>query len=97
MPIYEYRCRSCGAEFEEWQKITDPAVQTCRSCGGTASRLISQSSFVLKGTGWYVTDYARKDSSSAPRPEPKPKSAETASSSAGEAAKPAGPSPSTTE
>lgn len=60
MPIYEYRCQSCGAEFEEWQKITDPAVAQCSACGGNASRLISRSTFILKGTGWYVTDYARK-------------------------------------
>lgn len=60
MPIYEYRCQSCGAEFEEWQKITDPAISQCGACGGKASRLISRSTFVLKGSGWYVTDYARK-------------------------------------
>ncbi|MBM4327507.1 MAG: zinc ribbon domain-containing protein [Deltaproteobacteria bacterium] len=61
MPIYEYFCQSCGCEFEEWQKITDLPVDKCRRCGGKASRLISRSSFVLKGTGWYVTDYGRKD------------------------------------
>ncbi len=64
MPVYEYRCRKCGAEFEEWQRITDSPVDKCKSCGGKASRLISQSSFVLKGTGWYVTDYGRKDQTS---------------------------------
>lgn len=65
MPIYEYCCQCCGAEFEEWQKITEPAITECKTCGGTASRLISRSTFVLKGTGWYVTDYARKGSSAA--------------------------------
>jgi len=62
MPIYEYRCQKCGKEFEEWQKFSDPPVDACPDCGGSASRLISHSTFVLKGTGWYVTDYGRKDS-----------------------------------
>lgn len=62
MPIYEYRCNKCGKEFEEWQKFSDPPVESCPECGGKSSRLISHSSFVLKGTGWYVTDYGRKDS-----------------------------------
>lgn len=64
MPIYEYRCSNCGRETEEWQKITDPSVGVCNACGGPTSRLISHSTFVLKGSGWYVTDYARKDGSS---------------------------------
>ena len=64
MPIYEYLCENCGREFEEWQKFSDPPVTTCNKCGGSTRRLISQSTFVLKGTGWYVTDYARKDKSS---------------------------------
>jgi putative FmdB family regulatory protein len=61
MPIYEYLCETCGREFEEWQRFSDAPVERC-SCGGRARRLISQSSFILKGTGWYVTDYGRKDS-----------------------------------
>lgn len=65
MPIYEYKCDDCQAEFEEWQKFSDPPVDKCPECGGKASRLISRSTFILKGTGWYVTDYARKDQSSA--------------------------------
>jgi putative FmdB family regulatory protein len=64
MPIYEYRCEKCGKEFEEWQKFSDPVTDKCPDCGGKSSRLISQSTFVLKGTGWYVTDYARKGSCS---------------------------------
>lgn len=81
MPIYEYRCRKCGHEFEEWQKITDPPVEKCTMCGGRASRLISQSSFILKGTGWYVTDYARKDGASCTPPPPKRESASESSGS----------------
>ncbi|MBI3073428.1 MAG: zinc ribbon domain-containing protein [Deltaproteobacteria bacterium] len=61
MPIYEYRCSECHAEFEVWQKISDKPVHKCAKCGSRkVSKLISQTSFQLKGTGWYVTDYAKK-------------------------------------
>jgi putative FmdB family regulatory protein len=62
MPIYEYLCESCGKEFEEWQKFSDPVVDTCPDCGGHSRRLISHSTFHLKGTGWYVTDYGKGSS-----------------------------------
>ncbi len=58
MPIYEYLCRKCG-EFETMQRITEAALEKCPTCDGKVRRLISQTSFQLKGTGWYVTDYAR--------------------------------------
>src|SRR5262245_42558696 len=58
MPIYEYRCEKCGV-FEETQRITDPALQRCPTCKRKVRRLISNTSFQLKGSGWYVTDYAR--------------------------------------
>ena len=61
MPIYEYECKKCGKHFEVWQKITDEALKTCKECGGELVKLISESGFILKGTGWYVTDYARKE------------------------------------
>ena len=64
MPIYEYRCDKCGKEFEAWQKFSDAPIETCESCGGHASKMISQSSFILKGSGWYVTDYGNKHTSS---------------------------------
>ena len=64
MPIYEYRCDRCGKEFEAWQKFSDAPIETCESCGGHASKMISQSSFILKGSGWYVTDYGNKHTSS---------------------------------
>src|SRR5919198_3269538 len=57
MPIYEYQCESCGRQFEVMQRMTEPLLATCASCGGHVRRLISQTSFVLKGSGWYVTDY----------------------------------------
>ena len=58
MPIYEYHCEHCG-EFEEMQRITDPPLARCPRCRRKVRRLISSTSFQLKGTGWYVTDYAR--------------------------------------
>ncbi|WP_297056443.1 FmdB family zinc ribbon protein [Thermosulfurimonas sp.] len=60
MPIYEYECEGCGRHLEVWQKITDEPLTTCEVCGGKLHKLISQSSFILKGSGWYVTDYVRK-------------------------------------
>jgi putative FmdB family regulatory protein len=60
MPIYEYECTKCGHQREVWQRITDQSLTKCEHCKGKMRRLISQSSFHLKGTGWYVTDYASK-------------------------------------
>jgi len=60
MPIYEYKCSKCGREFEEFQKITEDEITTCRYCKGPVNRLVSLSSFHLKGSGWYVTDYGGK-------------------------------------
>ncbi len=57
MPIYEYRCLSCGYQFEEMQRISDEPIKTCPKCGGPVQRLISNTSFILKGSGWYKTDY----------------------------------------
>jgi len=62
MPLYEYQCTTCGAIEEAIQKFSDAPLTTCRQCSGKLNRLISQSSFHLKGTGWYVTDYAKKSS-----------------------------------
>ena len=58
MPIYEYICASCGKQHELMQKITDAPLTACPECGGTMKKMISNTSFVLKGTGWYATDYA---------------------------------------
>ena len=57
MPIYEYECNKCGKEFEVFQRITEEPLTKCKFCEGPVNRLISQCSFHLKGTGWYVTDY----------------------------------------
>jgi putative FmdB family regulatory protein len=60
MPIYEYSCRKCGETIEVIQKFNDPALKKHQGCGGALTKLISASGFQFKGTGWYVTDYARK-------------------------------------
>lgn len=65
MPIYEYACLECDNIFEEWQKDFKEREMVCPQCGGKAKRMISHSSFILKGSGWYVTDYAHKSSSPA--------------------------------
>ena len=60
MPIYEYECRKCQAHLEVLQKITDKPLTKCRKCGGRLEKQWSPTSFQLKGTGWYMTDYAGK-------------------------------------
>ena len=59
MPIYEYQCQKCGT-FEVTQRITEKSLSKCPTCKNKVKKLISNTSFQLKGTGWYVTDYARK-------------------------------------
>ncbi len=84
MPIYEYRCSDCEQIFEEWQKDYEERQVPCPVCGNPAQRIMSNTTFVLKGTGWYVTDYAKSGASapangngngngngSAPKTEPK--------------------------
>ncbi len=72
MPIYEYACRKCGHTFEKIQKFSDPLETVCPRCGGTLEQVISAPAVQFKGSGWYVTDYARK--SSAPHSESKSES-----------------------
>ena len=60
MPIYEYECRKCKAHTEIMQKMTDKPLTKCRKCGGRLEKQWSATSFQLKGSGWYVTDYAGK-------------------------------------
>ena len=57
MPIYEYLCLECERRVEAVQKFSDAPLTTCPECGGDLKKLISATSFVLKGSGWYVTDY----------------------------------------
>jgi len=65
MPIYEYHCERCGV-FEVSQRITDNPLTTCPTCEADVRRLISATSFVLKGSGWYATDYARSNGKGEP-------------------------------
>lgn len=58
MPLYEYECNECGKNHEVIQRFSDKPLTTCPECGGEVKKLISNTSFVLKGTGWYITDYA---------------------------------------
>ncbi len=80
MPIYEYSCAKCGKTIEVLQKMSGKPLKTHAGCGGRLTKEISASGFQFKGTGWYVTDYARKGQTD---------SAERAKESAGESAKPA--------
>lgn len=59
MPLYEYRCEACGSLSELLQRIADPPAEVCPDCGGKLRKLISAPAFQFKGSGWYVTDYAR--------------------------------------
>jgi putative FmdB family regulatory protein len=65
MPIYEYQCKKCGKQFEAFQGITEPDLKTCKFCKGKVHKMMSLSSFSLKGSGWYATDYAGKKPSTA--------------------------------
>jgi putative FmdB family regulatory protein len=87
VPIYEYQCTKCGEIFEAFQKITDEPVSQCKFCNAKVEQLISHSSFQLKGSGWYLTDYAKRSSSPASTDTPKTsdsseKSTETKASTA---------------
>lgn len=83
MPIYEYACQKCGAHLEVMQKISDDPLKKHQSCGGKLEKQWSQTSFQLKGSGWYVTDYAGKKSGETTET----KTDETIKSEAGDTAK----------
>ncbi len=80
MPIYEYQCQKCGT-FEVTQKITEKPLGKCPTCKGKVKKLISNTSFQLKGTGWYITDYARKGQNGDSKTEKSSKSSSSDSSS----------------
>jgi putative FmdB family regulatory protein len=95
MPLYEYKCSACSHRFERWERLTAPSVQACPQCGEPSHRQLGAPALQFKGTGWYVTDYA-KGSASAPQgghsessspSESSPKSDSSASSSSGESKK----------
>jgi putative FmdB family regulatory protein len=60
MPLYEYKCKKCGHRFERIQRFSDPMVKKCPDCGGQVEQLLSAPAVQFKGSGWYVTDYAKK-------------------------------------
>lgn len=64
MPLYEYQCKDCDRTFEIIQKLSDPEVGKCTECGGKLERLLSAPAIQFKGSGWYITDYARKGTES---------------------------------
>jgi len=68
MPIYEYKCNKCGV-VEVMQRITEAPLRKCPNCKSKVERMVSRSSFVLKGSGWYATDYANKGKDHAPASE----------------------------
>lgn len=70
MPIYEYQCSKCKTRCEEIQKVNDPPMKKCPKCGGLLTRVVSAPTFQFKGSGFYITDYPRKNS---PGKEDKPK------------------------
>jgi putative FmdB family regulatory protein len=65
MPLYEYLCKKCGHRFERIQKFSDKLVTKCPECGGKVEQVISAPAVQFKGSGWYVTDYAKKSSGAA--------------------------------
>ena len=83
MPVYEYQCTKCGQIEEAFQKISDSPLKTCSHCKGHLKKLISQSTFHLKGSGWYVTDYGGAKTGSQRKPDTKavkkPKESKTTS------------------
>lgn len=84
MPIYEYRCDSCGHQFDVFQKFSDPPVETCERCGGPVSKVLHPVAVHFKGSGFYTTDYGR---GSARRPGGKEETGGEAAKDAGEPAK----------
>ncbi|HEY3827479.1 MAG TPA: zinc ribbon domain-containing protein [Bryobacteraceae bacterium] len=92
MPLYEYKCQSCGKTFEVLQKFADEPLKTHPECGGSVEKLLSAPAFHLKGTGWYATDYGKgngkpaksEDSKSESKSEKAEKSESKAESTSGE-------------
>jgi putative FmdB family regulatory protein len=84
MPLYEYQCQACGRRFEVIQKFADPPIGTCEKCGGPVEKLLSSPAIQFKGSGWYITDYARagksgSDSDGGAKPEKSDAKAESKS------------------
>lgn len=93
MPIYAYRCASCGVERDHLQKLSDPALRICPECGqATYSKQVTAAGFQLKGNGWYATDF-KGDKHKAPVSTEEPKSVESAENKGSKATTEGAPSP----
>lgn len=90
VPTYDYQCDKCHRTFEVWQRITAEPLTSCETCGGALRRLLSAAPFILKGGGWYVTDYPSESRKKAIESEKKPSSSAEQSSTAT-----SGPTPTT--
>jgi putative FmdB family regulatory protein len=93
MPIYEYECEKCGHRIEKIQKFSDPPLETCDKCGGPVHKMQSAPAFQFKGTGWYVTDYAKSgktgtDDKKTDDKKAEPTKSDTSSTTAGSPAAP---------
>jgi len=77
MPLYEYKCDKCGTTFEVIQKLAEPPVKKCPQCGGSVKKIISPPALQFKGSGFYITDYAKKAKPSEPKPKGKTTKATT--------------------
>jgi len=102
MPLYEYECDACGQRFEKIRKFSDPPLEVCEKCGkGPVHKLLSSPAIQFKGSGWYITDYARKESTSATKAagakEGSTSTDSTSSSSTDSTAKPAAPASTNTK
>ncbi len=93
MPLYEYQCDRCGHRFELIRKFSDPPVDACPACGGPVQKLQAAPAFRLKGSGWYLTDYAQKDRRD--RTETRGKKDEPAATAGSNGSSPAGSTDST--
>ncbi len=96
MPLYEYKCQSCGETFEVIQKFSDTALQVHEKCGGPVERLISTSALQFKGSGWYVTDYAKGNGNNQPPKDGKKEGKSESSTSSDSSAKTETKAPSST-
>lgn len=97
MPIYEYKCIKCGEIFEAFQRINDDPLKSCKFCGGTVEKIFSQTSFQLKGSGWYLTDYARKPQASGDSKDSGTKTAAKSEPDAGKSSDTSSPAASSSE
>jgi len=84
MPLYEYECKKCHHRFERIQKFSDPHMKKCPDCGGVVEQVISAPAVQFKGSGWYVTDYAKKPTGKSGSPSDGDSASKTGSSSSKE-------------